>query len=390
MPEPGAEGPDPDTVGAGRVDAARLIDWTAEIVRSLGTPDDIASDVAEVLVAADLRGVESHGTFRLPVYARLAEASVIVVGARPVPDGGTLVLRRWDAGDGWGPHAGRVLMDDAIERARELGMAGSIAHHASHFGIAGWYAMRAAARGLIGLTLTNASPLVAPTRAAQRLLGTNPIAVAAPAGRFGLFVLDMATSAITWGRVLVADRRGTSLGPGFAIDAEGRPSTTPIDVLRTGALLPLGGEEASAGYKGYGLAMMVDVLTGVLAGANFGSRVIPFSTTRGPSDLGQLFLAIDPAAVAGDGFEARMEALCAELTAAPVTPDAPGPVLIPGQPETAREAEQRAHGMRLEASHLAGLVELGERLGVPFPGEDPAVAATRPTDERTPPNGLPR
>jgi LDH2 family malate/lactate/ureidoglycolate dehydrogenase len=355
------------------VDARMLRDWTAAIVRRVGTPDDIAADVAEVLVAADLRGVASHGTFRLPVYASLAEAGVIAVAARPTRDGGTKVLSRWDAGNGWGPHAGRILMDDAIERATDLGMAASIAHRASHFGIAGWYSMRAADRGLIGMTLTNASPLVAPTRSRQRLLGTNPIAVAAPAGRFGMFVLDMATSAITWGRVLVADRRGSDIAGGVAIDGDGSPTTRPSEVLRAGALLPLGGTEATAGYKGYGLAMMVDVLTGVLAGANFGSRVVPFSTTRGPSDLGQLFLAIAPASLGGDDFEKRMEALCEELVQAPLAPDAPGPVLIPGQPEAERDAEQRRTGIRLEAGHHEALLRLGGRLGVAFPDQAPGA-----------------
>ena len=350
------------------IDEPSLHAWTAEVVRRVGTPDDIAADVADVLVAADLRGVSSHGTFRLPVYAALAEASVIATAARPSRDGGTVVLRRWDAANGWGPHAGRVLMDDAIERASGLGLAASIAHRASHFGIAGWYSMRAASRGLIGMTLTNASPLVAPTRSRERLLGTNPIAVAAPAGRFGMFVLDMATSAVTWGRVLVDDRRGSELPPGVAVDGEGNPTTSPSVVLRSGALLPLGGAEASAGYKGYGLAMMVDILTGVLAGASFGSHVIPFSTTRGPSDLGQLFLAIDPRALGDDGFESRMEALCEELTAAPLAQDAPGPVLVPGQPEAEMEAGQRRTGIRLEDGHREALIRLGERLGVPWPG----------------------
>jgi LDH2 family malate/lactate/ureidoglycolate dehydrogenase len=369
------------------VDAEELHRWTAAIVGRVGTPEDIAADVADVLVAADLRGVASHGTFRLPVYASLAEAGVIATSARPVRDGGTAVLRRWDAGDGWGPHAGRVLMDDAIERSGDLGLAGSIAHRASHFGIAGWYAMRASARGLIGITLTNASPLVAPTRSRQRLLGTNPIAVAAPAGRHGTFVLDMATSAVTWGRVLVADRRGTDLIPGVAIDGDGNPSTDPLEVLRTGALLPLGGTEPTAGYKGYGLAMMVDVLTGVLAGASFGSRVVPFSTTLGPSNLGQLFLAIDPAAIGDDAFVPRMEALCEELVAAPLAPDAPGPVLIPGQPEAELEAEQRRTGIRLDARHLEALVGLGDRLGMAFPRPLPGGSATPPARPATAPPG---
>jgi len=367
-----------------RVDANALLGWTADIIRRLRTPDDVAQDVAEVLVAADLRGIASHGTFRLPVYASLAEAGVIATTARPSRDGGTPVLSRWDAADGWGPHAGRVLMDDAIERALDLGLAASLARRASHFGIAGWYSIRAASRGLIGMTMTNASPLVAPTRSRKRLLGTNPIAVAAPAGRFGTFVLDMATSAVTWGRVLVADRRGQEVEPGVAIDEEGWSSTVPSRVLTSGALLPLGGTEATAGYKGYGLAMLVDVLTGVLAGANFGTRVVPFSTTAGPSNLGQLFLAIDPALAGDDGFETRMEALCEELVNAPLAPDAPGPVLIPGQPEAQLEAERRRDGIPFEPTDVEALVRLGERLRAPFPEPMPGPGSSAATGSTQP------
>lgn len=352
------------------IDAVALRDWIVTIVRNLSTPADIADDVADVLVAADLRGIASHGTFRLPVYASLAEAGVIRVDARPRREGGTPAFDRWDAGDGWGPHAGRVLIDDVIDRAGTHGIAIAVAHHASHFGIAGWYAMRAAERGLIGLTMTNTSPLVAPTRGRTRLLGTNPIAVAAPAGRFGTFVLDMATSAVTWGRVLVAGQRGEDVQDGVAIDEHGRPSVTPADILGGGALLPLGGTERTAGYKGFGLTMVVDILTGVLAGANFGSRVIPFSTTRGPSDLGQFFMAIAPGAIDDGGFEGRMEALCEDLVAAPRSPDAPGPVLIPGQPEAEREREQRRTGIVLEGRHRDALIRLGARLGAPFPDAD--------------------
>jgi L-2-hydroxycarboxylate dehydrogenase (NAD+) len=355
------------------VDADGLRAWTADVVCHLGTPADIAADVADVLVAADLRGVASHGTYRLPTYAGLAEAGVIDVVARPRREGGTPAFDRWDAGDGWGPHAGRVLVDDAIERALRLGLAVSVAHHASHFGIAGWYAMRASNRGLIGLVMSNTSPLVAPTRGRTRLLGTNPIAVAAPAGRFGTFVLDMATSAITWGRVLVASQRGEALPSGVALAGDGRPATAAAEVLESGALLSLGGGEDTAGYKGYGLAFVVDILTGILAGANSGPRVVPFSTTAGPSDLGQLFMAIDPAAIDdGSGFVARMETLCEELSSAPLAPDAAGPVLIPGQPEAEREAHQRRNGIRLDAGHHDSLVQLGVRLGVLFPVPSPA------------------
>jgi len=348
------------------VDADALEAWTRAIVGAVGTPSDIAEDVAAVLVASDLRGIASHGTGRLPVYVSLVGAGVVDATARPERIGGTTALALWDGHNGWGPHAGRVLIDDAIERARELGIAVSTVRHANHFGIAGWYAMRAADRGLIGVTMTNTSPLVAPTRGRTKLLGTNPIAVAAPAGRHERLVLDMATSTITWGRLLVAVRRGQDVPDGGAIDAAGLTTTSPAEALRGGALLPLGGLEESGGYKGFGLALVVDVLTGVLAGASFGSRVAPFSLTDGPSNLGQLFLAIDPDAIE-PGFEARVEMLLDELVHAPTALGAPGPVIIPGQPEAEREREQRSGGVILDPAHYESLVELGDRLRIAFP-----------------------
>lgn len=354
------------------IDADRLHDWTEAIVRRVGAPPDIAIDVADVLVASDLRGIPSHGTGRLPVYVSLVEGGVMDASARPEKIRSTPAVALWDGRNGWGHHAGRVLMDEAIATATVQGIAVSSVRHANHYGIAGWYAMRAAARGFIGLSMTNTSPLVAPTRGRTRLLGTNPIALAAPAGRFGMLVLDMATSTITWGRLLVAARRGTQLPQGVAIDAEGQPTTSPAEALAGGALLPLGGAEETAGYKGYGLALLVDVLTGVLAAANFGSRVVPFSLTDGPSDLGQLFMAIDPASVE-DGFEGRLEILLEELVNAPLAPGTGGAVMVPGQPEAQREAEQRRSGIVLDHAHHESLIRLGTHIGVAFPTIQPSA-----------------
>ena len=200
-------------------------------------------------------------------------------------------------------------------------MAASVVRGTNHFGIAGWYALRAAAAGRIGIALSNTSPLVAPTRARQPLIGTNPIAIAAPAGRFGAFCLDMATSTIPRGRIEVAARRGESLPLGWAIDADGRPARTPEAAL-AGALHPLGGEESTGGHKGYGLSLAVDMLTGVLSGATFGPNIIGLFSTEAPSDLGQTFIAIDPDALgeAGD-FERRARGLS---RAARRRPDGPG------------------------------------------------------------------
>jgi LDH2 family malate/lactate/ureidoglycolate dehydrogenase len=348
------------------IDHVILRDWTRLVISSVGTADDVADDVAEVLVAADLRGVASHGTGRLSMYVSLAEAGITDALARPERVGGTPVLGLWDGHNGWGPHAGRIVMDDVIDRAASLGMAAAVIRHANHYGIAGWYAIRAADRGLIGMTMTNGTPLVAPTRGRTKLLGTNPIGFAAPAGRFGNLVLDMATSSITWGRLLVDARRGHELADGVGLDSAGLVTTSPAAVLADGALIPLGGGEETAGYKGYGLALMVDALSGVLAGANFGPFVEPFSLVGGPSNLGQVFLAIDPNAVA-PGYAERLEKLLDELVNAPTAPDAEGPILYPGQPEAEREADQRARGIVIDPGHHDLLVKLGDRIGLPLP-----------------------
>ena len=287
---------------------------------------------------------------------------------RPERVSGRAAISRYDANNGWGHHAGRVAMDAAIAGARDAGSHTVVMYGSNHYGIAGWYALRAAAAGLIGISLTNTSPIVAPTRAVDPLLGTNPIAAAAPAGRHGTFCLDMATSTITRGRVEVAARRDETLQPGWAVDADGRP-TTDAQAAFDGALQPLGGEERTGGHKGYGLTLLVDILTGVLAGATAGPEIVPlFSPVHGRSDLGQTFIAIDPAAIDDAGaFERRLEHELDLLVAARSAPDAAGPVLIPGQPETAAEQRSAELGVVIDREHHHSLTTLADHYRVPFP-----------------------
>jgi hypothetical protein len=153
-----------DPTDGRRLSPAALRSWTEQVVEWIGTPQDIAADVAEILVASDRRGIASHGTARLPSYLALVEAGVMDPTARPVHDGGRPALGRFDARNGWGHHAGRVALDWAIDAAGHLGIATAVVAHTNHYGIAGWYALRAAAAGMIGFSLSNTSPLVAPTR----------------------------------------------------------------------------------------------------------------------------------------------------------------------------------------------------------------------------------
>jgi L-2-hydroxycarboxylate dehydrogenase (NAD+) len=356
-----------DPVGGLRLDAAALRRWTIALVEHLGAPSDIAADVAELLIASDLRGIASHGTARLPQYVRLAEARVMNPAGRPVLERGKPALSLFDAQNGFGHHAGRVAIDHAIDRAKEVGTAIAVVRNSNHYGIAGWYAMRAAEQGMIGVSLTNTSPLVAPTRSRVSMLGTNPIAVAAPAGKHDMLVLDMATSTIPRGRIEVAARRGETLPIGWAIGADGSPATTPDQAL-AGSLQPLGGEESTAGYKGYGLSLIVELLTGILAGAAFGPNIIGLFSTAGKSDLGQFYMAIDPDAIGDRGaFVKRLEQLIDQLIGAPLIPNAPGPVLYPGQPEAERAAKQQKHGIVIDREHYDSLQLLADRFKIALP-----------------------
>jgi LDH2 family malate/lactate/ureidoglycolate dehydrogenase len=188
----------------------------------------------------------------------------------------------------------------------------------------------------------------------------------------------MATSTVPRGRIEVAARRGETLRPGWAIDREGRPATTPEAAL-DGALQPLGGSEETGGYKGYGLSLVVDLLTGILGGARFGPEIVPlFSTHAGEANLGQAFLVIDPTAIDDAGaFEARFEHAIDLLVDAPTIPDAPGRVLMPGEPEAAAERRADERGIVIDAEHHASLAGLADRFAIPLPSARALRSDTR-------------
>jgi L-2-hydroxycarboxylate dehydrogenase (NAD+) len=357
-----------DPVGGVAIRVDTLVSWTASLVECLGTPADIAADVAVILVASDRRGIASHGTARLSRYAALIERGIMDPRARPESVRDKPALALFDAHNGWGHHASRIAVDAAIAGARTAGSFTAVVRNSNHYGIAGWYALRIADAGFIGVSLTNTSPLVAPTRALDPLLGTNPIAVAAPAGQYDHFCLDMATSTIPRGRIEVAARRGEQLQPSWAIDADGHPAITP-DAAFAGALMPLGGCEATGGYKGYGLTLLVDILTGVLSGSTAGPLIAPlFSPEHGSSDLGQTFMAIDPDALDEPGaFSKRMEHEIELLVGARTAADAPGRVLIPGEPEAEAERHADVRGVALDKEHFENLRDLASRYDVPLP-----------------------
>ena len=347
-----------------------LLAFAEAVFRKMGCPPADAAQAAEALLAADLRGVDSHGVARLSGYVRLWEAGRInptpkIHIVHETPSTATV-----DGDAGLGLVVGPWAMDVARRKAAAVGTGWVAVRNSNHFGIAGYHAMRPLADGQIGIAMTNASPLVAPTRALKRLLGTNPIAVAVPAGAEPPFVADLATTTAANGKLEILQRKGLDAPLDWLQDAAGQPTPDAHGVVKGGALRPLGGDTAS--HKGYALGAVVDIFSAVLSGANYGPWVPPFvAFLQPPADpvglgLGHFFGALRVDAFRpADEFLAHMDRWIQTFRAAPPR-DASQPVLIPGDPERAAEADRRANGIPLLAPVLADLTKLGERMGVAF------------------------
>lgn len=355
------------------VEATALLRFMTAIFEAVGMSGEDAAIAADVLVTADLRGHESHGVARAEhYYVRPLQSGAIQARAELVTVRETAATLVLDAQNGMGHPAVKHAMDLCIAKARRAGTCLAVIRHSNHYGIAGYYPMQAAMSDMIGLCSTTSGTLVVPTGGRSALLGTNPIAFAAPAARQRPFMLDMATSVVPIGKVEVKARRGEPLPYGWAVDEQGRPTTDAEEVLERvdrrpsqGGLLPLGGLEA--GHKGYGLSALVDIISGLLAGArvslDFTDRVL-----RGePADLGHFVAAIDIAAFAPlDEFKRSMDEYIEMLHAAP-TADGTERVLVAGDPEFDAEERRRREGIPLHPDVAASLRALGGELEIPFP-----------------------
>jgi LDH2 family malate/lactate/ureidoglycolate dehydrogenase len=346
--------------------AEDLFDFMVRFFVKLGVPEDRAEITAEVLQAADLRGVNSHGMIRLQTYygSRLQKGLINPLANNQVlrESPASLAL---DGKNGLGQVVAKDAMLRCIEKARHAGVAMVTVNNSNHYGIAGYYAMMALEHDMIGISFTNAQPLVAPTYGRTRILGTNPIAVAAPAFSQRPYVLDMATSIVPIGKVTVYDKAGENLPKGWAIDSQGLSTTDPKSVLNGGALFPLGGPDILRGYKGYGLALMVDIFSGVLAGAGFGTLVAHPSQSSS-ANVGHFFAAMrldafrDPL-----DFKKDLDALFTQLKTAEKATGQER-IYIHGEKEFELTENYRQNGIPLLEEVVKSLQTAGENAGVPF------------------------
>jgi L-2-hydroxycarboxylate dehydrogenase (NAD+) len=285
------------------IPVATVQDFILDVFQKLGVPPDDARICADVLIAADLRGIESHGVGRLKYYYDRIKAGRQVTRTEVEVVKETETTAVLDGHHGMGHVIAHRAMRLAMDKARKYGLGAVAVRNSTHFGIAGYYALLAAREGLIGLCVTNARPATAPTFGTEPMLGTNPIAFAAPSDMPFPFCFDGATSIIQRGKVEVAMRAEKPIREGWVIDADGNPATDPARILKDldtaqAALLPLGGAgESFAGYKGYDLATVVEILSAALCGGVFLKDLLGVAPdgSRRPYMLGHFFLAIDVA-----------------------------------------------------------------------------------------------
>jgi L-2-hydroxycarboxylate dehydrogenase (NAD+) len=350
----------------------QLYQFTSSIFKKIGCSEKDATTATNTLLSADLRGVDSHGVARLIGYVRLWETKR--VNATPaikiIHETPSTAVVDGDAGLGLvvAPYAMQV----AIDKAKQAGTGWVCVQNSNHFGIAAYHAMMALEHDMIGMAMTNASPLVAPTFSIDRMLGTNPICVAAPAATEPAFVADLATTTAANGKLEILQRKNQPTPDGWVQDKNGDGSNDANELKKGGALLPLGGDREHGSHKGYALGAIVDIFSGVLSGANYAPWVPPFPAfmpmpaEQPGKGIGHFFgaMRIDAFRPA-DEFKKHMDHWIKGFRKAKPMPGQ-ARVLIPGDPEREFEAERRKNGTNLPDSIVTELMSLSEKFQVPL------------------------
>ena len=349
----------------------QLFDFTESIFRKIGCSAEHAHTATQSLLSADLRGIDSHGVARLSGYVRLWEVKRVnatphikVIHETP----STAVV---DGDSGLGLVIAPFAMQIAIEKAKLVGTGWVSVQNSNHFGIAAHHAMMALQYDMMGIAMTNASPLVAPTFSIDKMLGTNPICVAAPAGNEPAFVADLATTTAANGKLEILQRKNVQTPTGWVQDKDGNPSNDPHALKTGGALLPLGGDREHGSHKGYALGAVVDIFSALLSGANYAPWVPPFPAyvpmpaQQPGKGIGHFLGAMRVDAFRpADDFKKNMDHWIQGFRNAKTIPGEEK-VLVPGDPEREYEAERMANGIPLLQQVVDDLQSLGEKFGLP-------------------------
>ena len=345
-----------------RVAAESLRAFAASVFEAFSVPPDDAGIAAALLIEADLVGFDTHGIAHLvghPGYVPGLRDGHVQAQAPFEVLRESVATALVDGHGALGMVTAAKATDLAVAKAQVAGIGTVAVREGRHFGAASLYALRIAEADMIGVVTTNASPWVVPTFGRERMLGTNPIAVAAPTGDERPFVCDVSTSTVAFGRVEHVLRTGTSLDPGWAVDGAGRPTLDPAVVVEEGGLTPLGGTPAGSSHKGYSLSASVDVLTGILTGTGW-SKLLPVHTTQAAHTF--VAIRIDAFADPAD-FHRDLRAMLDTLRgSAPM--EGAARVLVPGDREAAARRDREANGVPVPDVVLAELDDVAGQLGI--------------------------
>jgi LDH2 family malate/lactate/ureidoglycolate dehydrogenase len=355
-----------------KIEREQLVGFCARVFEKSGVGEEEARCQAEVLVASDARNIPSHGVARLGRYIAGLRTGQMLPAARPEVKRESPTSLLVDAKGGLGAPVSVSVMKSVIEKAAISGMAFGAVGNSNHFGIAGYYAMMALGRDMIGMAMTNTAALGVPTAGRQVMFGTNPLAFAAPAGRERDFVLDMSTTVVTRGKIEVYERSGHDLPAGWAVDSAGLPAKNAAALLesmfhrRGGGIVPLGGDsELSGGHKGYGLAVMVDILTGLMSSGGIGLDVM--DTEVSSARVSHCFAAMrvdlfrEPSE-----FRAEMDRMLSALRRCPPA-EGQDRVYYAGLKEAEAEDEAARSGVGIDAGVFHRISSIGAELGIAAP-----------------------
>ena len=342
-----------------KVEPEQLRNVAREILKGLHATDEECRLVAESLVRADMRGIDTHGVHFLTLLANRVDAGMIKIPTRleVLKDEGATALI--DGGDGLGQVAGHRAMEMSIKKAREFGIGTVLVRNTNNVGILTFYTHHAAEQGMVGIIMSNAAPAMPPWGGTEPFFGTNPISIAVPGDFEAPVVLDMSSSMVARGKIRRAERMKEAIPPGWALDESGTPTTDPTAAMK-GTLLPMGGP------KGYGLALMIDILTGVLSGSLYGPNIKTFHQPLGPTGVGICTLAIDVERFMPlHQFRTLMRFY---LSAIKGSKKAKGVsrIFLPGEIELEKERKSSSEGIELGAALVSSLNQLLEKMKSPL------------------------
>jgi len=342
-----------------KIQAGRLREVSVQILKGLNATQDEAELVADCLVRAEMRGIDTHGVHFLKLLSDRIDARMIHI---PTPlkvireDHTTAIL---DGGNGLGQVAAHRAMKMSIQKARDFGMGITLVRNTNHIGILAFYTPMAAEEGMVGIVMSNSAPSMSPWGGAEPFLGTNPISIAIPGGEEGAVVLDMSSSVVARGKIRRAQRMKERIPLGWALDDTGTPTTDPVAALK-GSLLPIGGP------KGYGLALMIDVLAGLLSGSQYGPEVKTFHQPLGPTGIGVFTMAIDierfmPLHQFKDLMTSYAKSIKKTKKAKEVSQ-----IYLPGEIELEKEKKSITEGIELDSTVVKSLNELLQKAKSPL------------------------